>query len=138
MNQEVNQMTLDFRDNYESKSQGKIWIRMQYIQDEIISLKEVISAFQSRRELISSWIELFESQRQIYRDEHKQSFDDEYFDVNNKDSYNAGFYSELEWDESSLKKINLKDRNFMETLRSYDMTEHEISFTEKAESNNSA
>lgn len=70
-NQEVNQMVLDFREDYESHSQGKVTIRTQFIQDEILTFNEIINSYNRRCELISQCIDIFDVQRQTFIEENE-------------------------------------------------------------------
>lgn len=137
-NQEVHKLTLDFRDDFESKSYGKIWIRMQYIRDELLYFKEMLLNIQNRIDLIKKWTELFSLQKASFREEYKLSLLNAEEEVDNNEwaSHNAWFYSELGdsvlENESNHDEFHKLPENSDEgSWWSYDYYGQEITFVEK-------
>jgi hypothetical protein len=99
-------MTLEFRDWYESKCDGKVLMRLQYVLDEHVLLTEVFKSYEERIKLLLECMEILYTQRENYKHNltdsirlHYEENDDEWA------SQVAGFYSIVE-NESVLESCS--------------------------------
>jgi hypothetical protein len=132
--QEMKEIVLDFKDDYDSKSEGKIKLRLQYVLDERLLFRDLIKAFEEHKALIEIWIDILEEQREKYM----QITNKEIKSVHEASvtSQNAGFYSMCE--ESDLAQTPrvshdyIDNNEFIDSPRSYDVTS-EFIFGKKEE-----
>jgi hypothetical protein len=139
--QELKEMVLDFRDSYDSKSEGKVKLRLQYVHDQRQLFSDLVQAYEEHKALIEIWIVILEEQRENYISRLANDIKDNN-DIAREDcaSHNAGFYSI--WENDSIlspspkvidENIHFTDKNtFMESLGSYDVT-HDFAFGRKQE-----
>ena len=114
--QELKEVNLEFKDSYESKSQGRVIMRMQYIKDEITLYAKILDENIKRKDLILKWIDILNKQIQSHREseqklENSPSIEDQNLEWG---SHNAGFYSEyggssIIGDSSSLLQTYYKN-----------------------------
>ena len=94
--QELREVNLEFKDSYESKCEGKIIFRMQYIEDEMALYSKILAENIKRRDLIHKWIEILNKQIQSHRESEQIQSELGFVEDLNREwgSHNAGFYSE--------------------------------------------
>lgn len=139
--QELKEMVLDFRNSYDSKSEGKVKLRLQYVHDERQLFSDLVKAYEEHKALIEIWIIILEEQRENYLSSLANNLKDN-SDLGREEcaSHNAGFYSI--WENDSIlspspkvsdENIYFTDKNaFLESLGSYDVT-HNFVFGKKQE-----
>ena len=100
-NQKLKDVNLEFKDNYDSKWEGKIIMRMQYIKDELSLYSQILEDNIKRSELLIKWIDILTLQIQAHRERRDKSFEfKSYEDLNLEwGSFNAAYYSEY-WNDS--------------------------------------
>ena len=126
-NQEVNNTVVDFRDNFEAKSQGRVSIRTQYIADQYLLYRDILDAYKHRIELILECSELFQKQkkREMEKRRHNSAisgtnFDDE---VHKELSHDAAFYSLLSHNDTILEPEteHSGENGFNSIMQSYEV-----------------
>jgi hypothetical protein len=122
--QEVKEIVLDFKDDYDSKSEGKIKLRLQYVLDEQSLFSDLIKAFEEHKALIEIWIVILEEQREKYM--YITNKEEKSVHEASIASQNAGFYSICE--ESDLVQTPrvshdyIDNNEFVDSLRPNDVT----------------
>lgn len=61
--QKIHEISIEFKQSYDSKIQGTVLIRAQYIHDQVALMKEILTQLYQKRSLINSWIEILNKQR---------------------------------------------------------------------------
>jgi len=136
-NQELKETMLEFKDSYEAQWQGRVLIRMQYVYDKSALYREIFESYEHRKDLIEQSIEILHLQRQSHLKRAEQAIAFDYIEMKNPEwgSHNEGFYSEIGHESylecnSSPQKNKYLEKEFFNSLRSYDLTEKNMSFCE--------
>ena len=110
--QELKELSLEFKESYESKWEGKVIMRMQYVNDELSLYTQILEENLKRRDLIIKWIDILTLQIQGYREGMERSIGFDIAENRNLEwgSFNAAYYSEY-WNDSVLESDSSFHKN---------------------------
>lgn len=128
--QEVKDMMLEFKDSYDSKCEGRVHLRMQYVLDEHQLFTDIFTRYQERIKLLMKCSETLDNQKAVHlahqnksMKQVKESLEEE------QASHRAGFYSIVENDSFLYSYENTNDNKFL-------MRNFEERFSTKFRANN--
>lgn len=108
--QEMKEMSLEYKDGYDATCNGVINLRFQYVHNERVLFKQLVEKYQEQEDLIEKFTQSLSS---FNSGQRKTTPDTLEIDESNH-SQKAGFYSYVE-DESALgtSQVNSPDKRFL-------------------------